>query len=484
MNLCKTPNKVLANTKDGRNLHFNASMFKYDTDYTAIFEVGSVVDGTSTLHIQWRDVNGGNRFNIIDNVVSNIAGKHIVYKFKQTSIDAPLNEIFLSINVANPSTCTCEIKNCVILEGDHTQNPPSYFEGLKSVGQSATTSEGGVDEIVVSSCYNVADIATEGNTNFDVAHIKKGVTYSISSKRSENYGYNLILQDKNGRNIKTLVGNSFQDFNTFVSDVDGILFFNSYDSMDISEIMLLPSLYTKETMPKYKPYAPDKKRILYYNNETQTWEKPILREWDSIEKHANGKYYYHQRSGEVVLDGSENWQTLVEKENVFWFKVNLQGSLDYSRIVCDKLNSVEVEGDYEGIFRGWSSLAIGKNKLLIPNLGEFKLWLQANNVTVVYQLAQEKVYECTNIDLITYSGETNYIVSSGAIVPKTTLKVHNNISNVVKILQEKVSLLENKFIQGLKKVLAGDMYSLAELLYPEDFVEENPENNIMLLPFE
>ena len=27
----------------------------------------------------------------------------------------------------------------------------------------------------------------------------------------------------------------------------------------------------------------------------------------------------------------------------------------------------------------------------------------------------------------------------------------------------------------------GDMYSLAELLYPEDFVEENPENEIMLL---
>ena len=56
-------------------------------------------------------------------------------------------------------------------------------------------------------------------------------------------------------------------------------------------------------------------------------------------------------------------------------------------------------------------------------------------------------------------------MNSGSIVPRTTLKVHNNISNVVKILQEKVSLLENKFIQGLKQVLAGDMYSLAELLY-------------------
>ena len=63
--------------------------------------------------------------------------------------------------------------------------------------------------------------------------------------------------------------------------------------------------------------------------------------------------------------------------------------------------------------------------------------------TTVKPLAQEKVYECTNIDLITYANETNFIVNSGAIVPKTTLKVHNNISNIVSLLQKKVSLLES-----------------------------------------
>ena len=60
----------------------------------------------------------------------------------------------------------------------------------------------------------------------------------------------------------------------------------------------------------------DKKRLLYYNNETQAWEKPILRQWDSIEKHADGKYYYHQRSGEVVLNGSENWYLRTDISNV------------------------------------------------------------------------------------------------------------------------------------------------------------------------
>ena len=119
-------------------------------------------------------------------------------------------------------------------------------------------------------------------------------------------------------------------------------------------------------------------------------------------------------------------------------------------------------------------IRINKSKLSTQDVTGFKQWLQANNVTVVYQLAQEEVYVCTNLDLITYNGETNLIVNSGAIQPRITLKVLSNVSNVVKLLQEKVSVLENKFIEGLKQVLAGDMMSLAHLLYPEDF-ENNHE---------
>ena len=119
-------------------------------------------------------------------------------------------------------------------------------------------------------------------------------------------------------------------------------------------------------------------------------------------------------------------------------------------------------------------IRILKSRLSSQDTQGFKTWLQANPVTVVYQLAQEEIYECTNLDLITYPNETNLIVNSGAIQPRITLKVLSNVSNVVKLLQEKVSVLENKFIEGLKQVLAGDMMSLAHLLYPEDF-ENNHE---------
>ena len=164
-----------------------------------------------------------------------------------------------------------------------------------------------------------------------------------------------------------------------------------------------------ETTNGYIYQEQDKKQILYYNPTTQTWEKPVLREWDSIEKHSDGKYYYRKRSEEVP------------------YSVGDESKADH---ITDMANTVK-------------------------------------------KLVREEVYECTNLDLITYPNETNLIVSSGVIQPKITLKVLSNVSNIVKLLQEKVSVLENKFIEGLKQVLSGDMMSLAYLLYPQDFDNDN-----------
>ena len=219
----------------------------------------------------------------------------------------------------------------------------------------------------------------------------------------------------------------------------------------------------------FEEFQSNKKTLLYYNPTTQTWEKPILRQWDSIEKHTDGKYYYHQRSGEVVLNGSEEgmWFTSGLNANLTGVQIFIlknftknhpyveSNSFNTSKVVSDKFvaippikttNVSHILNEGVSVFDGNSNelrFSISISKLPTQDIAGFKQWLQANNVTVVYQLAQEKVYECTNIDLITYSGETNYIVNSGAIVPKTTLKVHNNISNVVSLLQKKVSLLES-----------------------------------------
>lgn len=367
-------------------------------------------------------------------------------------------------------------KACFILEGDHTQNPPLYFEGLKSAGQSATTSEDTTDEIVVSSVnenliptptYKLdIPVGTQTNTYANTIickniPIKPNTTYRVSCGEYINKGsikgYPLrcmTFRDKyDGNNVhfnaythkNRIKENETQIFTT-EADAKYLVItignFASVGNIEITELCLTESSVENP----YVQHQSDKKPLLYYNNETQTWEKPILREWDSIEKHSDGKYYYHQRSGEVVLNGSENWAYQTSSDILLFYlnMPNAKGNQLELKTTYINLGSIDINNENIQI-NSLKNLIITINptKLSTQDVQGFKQWLQANNVTVVYQLAEEKVYECTNIDLITYANETNYVIESGAIAPRTTLKVHSNISNVVSLLQKKVSLLES-----------------------------------------
>lgn len=378
----------------------------------------------------------------------------------------------------------------MLLEGDHTKNSPSYFEGLKSVGDV-------VDEVSVES------VKGDGNL-FDATldtQTKNGVTFSYDGATGE-----IVLNGtctENNTCVMFKYPAKFIEGNTYYLRIFGttinspLAHIRVYDDNYVGNNLATTSrgtsihkssstrkmvntsirvdsgitfnnfrfkvqLIVNEDRAEYIPQQSDKKRLLYYNEETQTWEKPILRQGDSIEKHANGKYYYHQRSGEIVFNGSENWNN--DKNSSTMSPETYRQSIQFNaidipnaafntktspNIISDLLPTV-IFGDvysYNHIGVSISGTDSMGTHIIINNnftdVAELKQWLQANNLTVVYELAQEKVYECTNIDLITYNGETNFIVESGVLSPKTTLKVHNNISNVVSLLQKKVSILES-----------------------------------------
>ena len=386
----------------------------------------------------------------------------------------------------------------IILEGDHTQNPPSYFEGLKSVGQ-------GTDEIVVSSVnenlfdgkyrhgfYIDANTGLEGGTNSARSYTEEYISVTPNStiyfngcERTGVYGYDSSKKFTGALPTTQSI--------TIPANVKYIRFtINNNSSYELTSVSFL-------TNKPYTPHQSDKKRLLYYNEETQAWEKPILREWDSIEKHTNGKYYYHQRSGEVVLNGSEEWSKAsinYDSESNITFTIPYKANTswtDPSILICDLLPSVGGgngvwNGTKEGVATDGNSIfvCINKTKLSTQDVQGFKQWLQADNVTAVYQLAKEKVYECTNIDLITYANETNYVVESGVITPKSILKVHNNISNVVSLLQKKVSLLESnmtKYMINQNRMQLASTYSADSVTFKVDYFslcgdEENYDEDL------
>lgn len=338
---------------------------------------------------------------------------------------------------ANTNSVTKISRKIVILEGDHTQNPPSYFEGLKSVGE-------GTDEIVVSSVddkYEHTITTTQNKIDYRFSNqFKKGTVFKGLAEKKitlgvRNAGSTSWLKDVQlSKNQEYIVEDNMEVYTLALLSIDG------WDTKTVSKKLF--------ELVECSEIETDKKKLLYFDPTDNTWKKPTLREWDSVEKHADGKYWKHKRSEKVVFDGSGDWQIGNDTGNCIHFNttnpitnikisgLTISDKFNYSSSFSPDIECVNITGS------GRIVIKILKSKLTTQDVAGFKQWLQANPTTVVYQLAKEEVYECTNIDLITYENETNFTVKSGVLSPHTTLKVHSNISNVVSLLQKKVSLLE------------------------------------------
>ena len=390
-------------------------MLKPNTEYTIVAYVQGLSDN-KTFSLQSTVTYG--LFNPT-NIVIDGNGMWVLKVTTKADFTNMTDVIFTTHN-PNLNVGTYTLSLC-LLEGDHTQNPPNgYIEGLKSVGQ-------GVDEVSVESVKNLLDYTKLVNKVTD------GTTGVITINNNR---LSLDVKDRveiSSPQIYVKCRDAFVAVIGFV-EKDGVPVYDSgYLPLNTISNLSLPSgvkyitinskignetPVSKEVLKNVFIYhQSDKKRLLYYNEETQTWEKPILREWDSIEKHANGKYYYHVRSKEG----------------------------DY------------VEGD-ESLNDCITDLTVSVKKL-----------------------AEEKVYECTNIDLITYANETNYIVECGAISPKTTLKVHNNISNVVSLLQKKVSLLESdvtSYMITQNRLMLASRYNADNVTFKVDYPSMMSEREV------
>ena len=396
----------------------------------------------------------------------------------------------------------------MILEGDHTQNPSSYFEGLMSVGQD-------VDKIEVLSRKedgNLFDI----NEGFDWTEtiriedgkvVLSGVTAGTRNVRklmklSPNTKYTISIKaegnqngtvrgsvDKNASWHNDLFSLSYDvTSKTFTTPNDGIINIGFVCDANKTTKVWDIKIEKGQTVTEYIPHQSDKKQILFYNSNGELEPIQELHEWDSIEKHSDNKWYYHKRSGKVVLNGSENWTNYDSLGACTPYLVEVPKINFNHAPISDKFVGGIFDGrDGEKICVGGSPHIIiqkDNSTLSTQDVEGFKQWLQANPVTVVYQLAQEEVYELAPLHLDSYANETLILCNSGAISPKMEFSITSHINELVKSQGDRISLLEEKMYKALKQVLAGDMYSLAELLYPEDFVEENPENEIMLLQFE
>ena len=440
--------------------------FSKDDVYTCAWRNVKVISGdipASNTYVQlgYTNDNGVG----YDRDIPRIRQGNNCYTFKPTGLNGSNGINIRPFRIDTPTSVTIE-GEIIILKGDWIDKIDSVgvFEGIASVGD-------GVDEIVVSSCtsnllkpLNEGTLANDSTPQVtisddysftfnstgwgqglkvDVVNIKKGETYYIIADEVVNgvvKGENALVSGD-----VQFVGNKAE----IVAKSTGKASIYLKNAIESGVIKFTNVRVVKKGCDEvFVPYQSDKKKVLYYDTETQTWKKPILREWDSIEEHNDGKYYYHKRSKERILESSLGWRLegSGNSDDLISFMVGYYDDmLIGTNIICDKFNNSDiVDAELIRFINSNMQVIISKSKLETPNVEGFKKWLQANNVSVVYQLAKEKVYECTPIDLVTFEGETNYSINCGAISPKSTLKCVNYIGNVINTLKEKVSNLEDK----------------------------------------
>ncbi|CEP88633.1 phage pre-neck appendage-like protein [[Clostridium] sordellii] len=382
------------------------------------------------------------------------------------------------------------IKDIMILKG-HTQNPPSYFEGIASVGNKA-------DKIEVSSCWGNGNLidnekifkdAKFDNVNGDM--IQKLHTKGVYDIFDDNAQY---LVDYN---VDVVEGSNFTY--AMINYKDGSLAYVSDNVKPIKSTKSIKSItwtygtsckvknaeliVNKLDTPKTSVHKSDKKPVLFRDTDG-TW-KPIaelrgLAEvCDTIELHTDGKYYYHIRTEKRVINGS-GVDKIFKYENrpllTTTYAVNVSQIKSKMPILCDKFKYVEWS-----IFENTNENSIShvsQNYVYITHkesstLEEFKQYLSINPATIIIPLAEEKVFEVNPLFLEAFEGETMMSINSGVVNAPMEFKLTSSLPNLVSLNQKRIKELENQVLTMFKSVLNGDMRTLAETIYPEDFIEEN-----------
>lgn len=381
VNIC--PQKRISFTRQGGDStkyflrEFVVPMAKRNTIYTIIVNVLSTPATNYTTLFSW--INDGAMGTPKDYKLST-TGMH-VFTMRTNDIDFPkgITFRFASGHGGVDGEYICD--DLVILEGDHTQNPPNgYIEGIKSFGESE----------------NKIEVLIDNNLQGEL---------NQSSKAT--------LMYRNSSN----------------------------------ELVPIPILRGK-------------------------WENGKFLWGDEILEHDDGKLYYHKRCENFILNGgsSEVYTVGNNLTNTLMFRIKVKSCT--ANLICDKFgvvgNAWSTDNELAFLYVPDSLLdiRININKLETQDVSGFKKWLQTNNVTVVYQLAEEVVYPCElSEQLYSYDGETNIFINGGAVVGETTIEIGTKLGPIVAEIKQE-TLRNTKAVEGL---LSHGVQEMAYQLYPEDF---------------
>lgn len=435
--------------------------FKPSTDYTIIFDV---LENTLEGRIR---TSSGDVFPKDTIFINAKQTGRIVVKLRSNNTFPNLDNFNLVIESSASHTQANKIKFKMMLFEGEVQNPPSYFEGLKSVG------EDNGNKIEISTCgknlfdgvWEVGDIAFDTGNNTTASNncirfknyikVIPGSTITMTKVSAENT--KIRLYDSNKVYIGT-AGFPGVSLLTYTYKLPETVFYVRFVQEKMSDLSTLFQIEYGDNATPYEPYKEDESEI--------SLASP-LKEKDYIDKngvHRKSRQYLLTQDSTIVLSNTNSLNTIrFRVDNV----QNIFGNVNRTNIKSDKLatnaNIFLDSNDEEGIctytkhifvrilkskLDGWSDTLSSEQKITL-----IKAWLQVNPITVVYETATETI-EPINESLILSSFKDGYFgLRSGAINPVVSLSFPTTIGGRVDSLEESNYQLKKDYYSTLKTLI-------------------------------
>lgn len=466
---CLKIEKTLGNVQYVTNLK-NGSTYTLIYDYISTELINGTTNPFGRLHLTLNYQGSW----VYDIPVKNFESNKAQFTRSISVFTIPTDKQFTTLNVSGvlrdiDGTVWID-KEILLLEGDWSNKElPSYFEGMKSVGQD---DENGHKIEILSQNKNLfnineTDVYSSGAScekndnslriiptrttswasyNIKIKGFKNGETYTLSCI-SDNYHLpkSRIALYERATNIN--VGSWDRNYftipnNVNVEDIYLRIHCCDQDTTNIREVEISNILIEKgQTKTQFIPYAMNKKEILL-NEPLRGLPSGVK---DKKVKIGN-KWYIERQCKQETFDGSSDEKWYVQNsnlENYSIFKIYVKNTPYASsggRInhITDIINSevptwsnlLNIEKECTHLYGDkLLYVKISNSKLVTQDVDGFIKWLENNNINIVYELATP-IYEPLEVEptLNTHNDITH--ISNNSIIP-CTMKIKNTGYNAI-----------------------------------------------------
>ena len=210
---------------------------------------------------------------------------------------------------------------------------------------------------------------------------------------------------------------------------------------------------------------------------------------NTIEKHEDGKYYYHERCRQVELNNVQTIYNQIDANQVEGFitcfiipaDYNASDLKPHSAIICDKIDSCS--DNIIGSSKIWSNNEQNPVEFLLPHSSAsfnirlsndkaidsqgVKNWLNENKPNILFILNEELIYECYAIEFDVDKGVNTIDINCTDVLPNVKynikqggveLLVRDSISQITTFVEKqdnnyKTMLLTNKLYNNNTVIL-------------------------------